>query len=279
MPTLFSALFLLCTLVSMGTLSSAVAAAELRFCYEDKQLRPYYFGDNNKIPLERPGATIEHLQLLTSLVPELTLKLERLPWKRCLAKLASGETDAIVGSYAKDREKIGRFPFDPSHKPDTSRAFAEHQTCLVTNKNANWSWDGKKFIGIDQVVIARPLGYAPLQSPEKQKIVMHYTLSGTMDLDLLERGRVNAVTTLCRIAGENAVTPYILDRDLKVLLPPLYSNTGYLIFSHQFYNANNMLAEQLWQQLAQNRGQAIYHSYLDLMFRLAPSPKKTTPIK
>jgi polar amino acid transport system substrate-binding protein len=255
---------------------SSAKALELRFCYEDKQLRPYYFGDNNQIPAERPGATIEHLQLLTTLVPNLSLKLERLPWKRCLAKLASGETDAVVGSYAKEREKLGRFPLNTQKKPDPTRAFAEHQTCLVTRKDAKWGWDGKKFIGIEQVVIARPLGYAPLQSPEKQKIVMHYTLSGTMDLDLLERGRVNAVTTLCKIAGENAVTPYIQDRDLKVLMPPLYTNTGYLIFSHQFYNANSQLAEQLWQQLAENRGQAIYHSYLDLMFRIAPAGTKTT---
>ncbi len=269
LPTLISALVLLCQI------PQALAAEVLRFCYEDKQLRPYYFGDNNRIPAERPGATIEHLQQLTSLVPDLELKLERLPWKRCLAKLASGEVDAIIGSYAKEREKIGRFPFDKQQKPDPSRAFAEHQTCLVTRSDTKWSWDGSKFIGIDQVVIARPLGYAPLQSPAKQKIVMHYTLSGTMDLDLLERGRVNAVTTLCRIAGENAVTPYILDRDLKVLMPPLYSNTGYLIFSHQFYNRNSALAEQLWKQLSEHRGQAIYHSYLDLMFRLAPPSEKT----
>lgn len=265
LPTLISALVLCCLA------PSALAANVLRFCYEDKQLRPYYFGDNNQIPTERPGATIEHLQLLTGLIPDLELQLERLPWKRCLAKLANGDVDAIIGSYAKEREKIGRFPLNEQNKPDKNRAFAEHQTCLVTRADAKWSWDGRKFIGIDQVVVARPLGYAPLQSPEKQKIVMHYTLSGTMDLDLLERNRVNAITTLCRIAGENAVTPYIQDRALKVLMPPLYSNTGYLIFSHQFYNQHSAVAEQLWQLLAQHRGQAIYHSYLDLMFRLAPA--------
>ena len=268
LPTLISVLGLLC-------ISTSSRATEvMRFCYEDKQLRPYYFGDNNQIPLEQPGATIEHLQLLASLMPSLSLKLERLPWKRCLAKLASGEVDAIIGSYAKEREKIGRFPFDKNQKPDPTRAFSEHQTCLVTRADATWHWDGQHFIGIDQVVIARPLGYAPLKSPDKQKIVMHFTLSGTMDLDLLERGRVNAVTTLCRIAGENAVTPYIQERNLKVLLPPLYSNTGYLIFSHQFYNRNRELAEQMWTLLAQNRGQTIYHRYLEVMFRLPPQVTK-----
>ncbi len=245
-----------------------VQAENLRFCYEDKQLRPYYFGDSNQIPTERPGATIEHLQLLTRQVPNLALKLERLPWKRCLARLAAGEVDAVVGSYSQEREKIGVFPRDAKQQPDPKRAFAEHQTCLVARADANWSWNGQKFVGINQVVVARSLGYAPLKSPDQQKIIMHYTLSGTMDLDLLERGRVNAITTLCKIAGENAVTPAVRDRNLKVLLPPLYSNTGYLIFSHQFYQRQPAVAEKLWQLLSKEKGTAIYHSYLDLMLKL-----------
>lgn len=249
-------------------LTLPVQAENLRFCYEDKQLRPYYFGDNNLIPTERPGATIEHLQFLTRQVPNLALKLERLPWKRCLAKLASGEVDAVVGSYSKERETIGVFPRDAKQRPDPKRAFAEHQTCLVTRTDANWSWNGQQFVGINQVVVARSLGYAPLKSPDQQKIIMHYTLSGTMDLDLLERGRVNAITTLCRIAGENAVTPAVRERNLKVLMPPLYSNTGYLIFSHQFYQRQPAVAEQLWHLLSKEKGTAIYHSYLDLMLKL-----------
>lgn len=265
------------SLLMLGMCSAASATVALNFCYEDKQLRPYYFGDNNQIPQERPGASIEHLQQLTAMIPNLTLQLERLPWKRCLAKLAAGEVDAIIGSYAKERERIGQFPFDAQQRPDPRRAFAEHQTCLVTRSDATWQWDGNKFIGVDQIVVARPLGYAPLKSPANQKIVMHYTLSGTMDLELLDRGRVNAITTLCRIAGENAVTPFIAERNLKVLMPPLYSNTGYLIFSHQFYQRETAIAEKLWQLLAEHRGKAIYHSYLDVMFRHVPAQKTAEP--
>lgn len=247
-------------------------ASTLKFCYEDKQLRPYYFGNGADVPADLPGATIEHLRLLVSKQPGLQLELRRLPWKRCLQQLEQGEVDALIASYAKEREAIGRYPKvapDNSAAVDARRAFSEHQTCLVRKPNASWGWDGQKFSGIDQVVIARPLGYAPLKTADQQKIAIHYTLSGTMDLELLEAGRVHAITTLCRIAGKNAEAPYLKKRQLQVLYPPLYSNTGYLVFSHAFYRKNPQQAEQLWQLLAVEKGEAIYQKYLRILLQMS----------
>lgn len=247
-------------------------ATTLKFCYEDKQLRPYYFGNSADIPADLPGATIEHLRLLVRKVPDLQLELRRLPWKRCLQQLEQGEVDALIASYAKERETLGKYPKradDPTGLPDSSRAFSEHQTCLVSKPGVSWRWDGQKFSGIDQVVIARPLGYAPLKTSDQSKISIHYTLSGAMDLDLLEGGRVNAITTLCRIAGKPAEAPYLKKRHLQVLYPPLYSNTGYLVFSHAFYKAHKNQAEQLWQLLSVEKGEAIYQKYLTILFQMS----------
>ncbi|HAT40863.1 MAG TPA: amino acid ABC transporter [Rheinheimera sp.] len=247
-------------------------ATTLKFCYEDKQLRPYYFGNSADVPADMPGATIEHLRLLVSKVPGLQLELRRLPWKRCLQQLQQGEVDALIASYAKERETLGHYPksaSDPAGPPDSSRAFSAHQTCLVSKPGVSWRWDGQKFSGIDQVVIARPLGYAPLKTSDQSKISIHYTLSGAMDLDLLEGGRVNAITTLCRIAGKNAEAPYLKKRQLQVIYPPLYSNTGYLVFSHAFYQAQPQLAEQLWQLLAVEKGEAIYQKYLSILLQMS----------
>lgn len=247
-------------------------ATTLKFCYEDKQLRPYYFGNSADIPADLPGATIEHLRLLVRKVPDLQLELRRLPWKRCLQQLEQGEVDALIASYAKERETLGKYPKrtdDPAGLPDSSRAFSEHQTCLVSKPGVSWRWDGKQFSGIDQVVIARPLGYAPLKTSDQSKISIHYTLSGAMDLDLLEGGRVNAITTLCRIAGKPAEAPYLKKRHLQVLYPPLYSNTGYLVFSHAFYTAHKNQAEQLWQLLSVEKGEAIYQKYLTILFQMS----------
>lgn len=245
----------------ISTTAPQPAAVTLHFCYEDKPLEPYYRGNGRVVPKRDPGATIEHLQQLTASVRGVRLQLERLPWKRCLAKLASGETDAVVASYRPEREEFARFPLHGG-QPDPSRAFAEHQTCLVRKTGSSWHWDGERVSGINSMVIARPLGYAPLIVPGPKQVLMHYTLSGTMDLDLLQAGRVHAVTTLCQIAGQFIQSPFITDRGLEVVMPALHSNTGYLIFSHTFYQQQQKTAEALWQQLKSDKGAAIYHRYL-----------------
>ncbi len=242
--------------------SAADATATLlHFCYEDKALEPYYRGFGSEIPKEYPGATIEHLQQLVAVMPGLRLQLERLPWKRCLAKLASGETDAVVASYQPERTEFSRFPME-NGLPDPSRAFSTHQTCLVRKAGSSWHWDGERLTGLDSMTIARPLGYAPLIVPGPKQVLMHYTLSGTMDLDLLQAGRVHAVTTLCQIAGQHIVSPFVTERGLEVVTPPLHSNTGYLIFSRRFYQRHHATAEAMWRQLQSNKGSEIYRRYL-----------------
>ncbi len=253
----------LCSLVGLSLLSStALAAVPLKFCYEDKTLFPYYLGVGPEIPAGRPGATIEHLMVLTQKVPQLKLELVRMPWKRCLAAMANNEVDAVIASYHPERAEYARYPLK-QQQPDPTRAFAEHHTCLVSRPDATWSWDGEKIIGGNEIVIGRPLGYSAIKSPVGQKFEMHYTLSGTMDLDLLTKGRINAVTTLCNINGQPFTSRFIASRGLKVLFPPLYSNTGYLVFSIDFYQRQQTLADLLWDQLALDKGSEIYQHYLN----------------
>lgn len=253
----------LCCLIGFMLMSStAIAAVPLKFCYEDKMLFPYYLGVGPVIPAERPGASIEHLKMLTQKVPQLRLDMVRMPWKRCLAAMANNEVDAVIASYHPERTAFVRYPL-VQQRPDPRRAFAEHHTCLASRQDAKWSWDGEKIIGGNEIVIGRPLGYSDLKSPIGQKFEMHYTLSGTMDLDLLKKDRINAVTTLCKINGKPFTSKVIANRGLKVLFPPLYSNTGYLVFSVGFYQRQQKLADLLWDQLALDKGSEIYQRYLN----------------
>lgn len=259
-------MLLLCALPCLATAASDIAGTgtsitALQFCYEDKALPPYYLGNNATIPANRPGASIEHLRRLSAAIPNLQLQLTRLPWKRCLAALEAGQVDAVIASFQPERLALGQYPMQ-DQQPDPERGFGAHQTCLVSHKDARWYWDGRRFYGVDELIVARPLGYAPLKSPSQQKITMHYTLSGTMDLALLAKGRIHAVTTLCQIAGQAIRSAAIKAQSLKVLYPPLYSNTGYLVFSKQFYQRHPELAAALWQQLVKDKGTDIYLRYL-----------------
>jgi polar amino acid transport system substrate-binding protein len=252
-----------CCLTGLLLLCPATyAAVPLTFCYEDKMLFPYYLGTGPVIPSQQPGASIEHLKQLVQKVPELQLELVRMPWKRCLAALKNNEVDAVIASYHPERVAFARYPMQ-QQQPDPRRAFAAHQTCLVSRQDAEWSWNGQQIVGSNEIVIARPLGYPAITSPVGQKFQMHYTLSGAMDVELLEKGRINAATTLCDINGQQFTASFITSRNLKVLHPPLYSNTGYLVFSIDFYQKQQALADRLWDQLALDKGSEIYQRYLN----------------
>jgi len=86
------------------------ASIILRFCYEDKQLLPYYAGNTSEIATA-PGATIEHLQAATAAVG-INLELQRLPWLRCLQLLETNETDALVAAYSPERAHYTVYPQD-----------------------------------------------------------------------------------------------------------------------------------------------------------------------
>lgn len=239
-------------------------ATDLRFCYQDKALPPYYLY-NNAIPQTMPGASIEHLQQLVAAVPDLTLKLQRLPWKRCLAALAAGEVDALISSDQPDRHQFAQFPLLDG-QADPNRAFARHATCFAAQRDAKWRWDGEKISGIKPLVVARPYGYAPIKLAEPDSVTVHYTLSGTMDLQLLKAGRVQAVTTLCEIAGQEVQSFNVSERDLQIVRPPISYNTGYLVFSKAFYRQYPNKAAALWLQLQHNKAEAIYHRYIQLNY-------------
>ena len=107
----------------------------LRFCYEDKQLLPYYTGNSAEVPAA-PGATIEHLQQVAA-VAGISLELVRMPWLRCLQQLADNEIDALVASYSSEREHYTIYPRNNAGQPDPSRAINTNALCLAYHFNTD----------------------------------------------------------------------------------------------------------------------------------------------
>ncbi|WP_333607305.1 amino acid ABC transporter [Arsukibacterium sp.] len=231
------------------------SAIILRFCYEDKQLLPYYAGNTSEIPSE-PGATIEHLQAATAAVG-INLKLQRLPWLRCLQLLESNETDALVAAYSPERAHYTIYPKDTSGQPDTGRAINRNALCLLHRHDNDLS---SKLAEDKTVTLARPVGYRLLPLTLNNIQVDVFSIQQAMELVVL--GRVDATTSLCEINGVPA-HPKELDLMPVVLLrPPIYHAIGYLMFSQQFYQQYPEQAEALWQALPKTLDSARYLEYL-----------------
>lgn len=221
----------------------AYAQTTLTFCYQDQPLEPYYRSAGTATPAENPGATIEHLQWLATQAPELQLKFVRYPWKRCLLELQRGRVDAVVANYYPEREAIGQFPMTPQGI-DQSRAFTEQDVCLLSKSAIAQRWNGQQFSAGPPIVF----GYMPRVDLRHHAIaaqVKHLPIDNQRQaIHLLQRDQIQLTTILCAIAGQPA--PKMNVTDLEVLAPAVAHLTGYLVFSHQFFEKNQALANKLW---------------------------------
>lgn len=229
----------------------------LRFCYEDKQVLPYFTGDNSEVP-SQPGATIEHLRQAT-LQSGITLQLIRMPWLRCLQQLENNQVDALVAAYVPERAHYTVYPKRPDGAPDSNKAINRMGLCLahrydnplqqkLTNKSAI-------------ITVSRPLGYRPITFPANTVLIGAHSLQQA--LELVVNGRVDATTVLCQLNGVDAKERHLSMLPVQLLYPPLHQSVGYLMLSRQFYQRYPQQSEQLWQALAPTLNKDNYLQYLN----------------
>ena len=232
-----------------------VSAVTLRFCYEDKQLLPYYAGNSAAVP-DQPGATIEHLKR-AAMAAGITLELVRMPWLRCLQQLEDNEVDALVAAYEPSRAHYTRYPTKADGTPDASLAINHFSLCLAhryDNPLVN------KIALKHDITVSRPLGYRPIPFPYNTALVDAY--SPEHALELVVSGRVDATTVLCELNGIKAQEQHLMHIPVVVMYPPLYRSSGYLMISRQFYQHYPQYAVQLWQALPHTIDKNRYLQYL-----------------
>lgn len=231
------------------------APVTLRFCYEDKQLLPYYAGHGAAVP-EQAGATIEHLRRATAQVG-IELKLIRLPWLRCLQQLEDNSIDALVAAFDTTREHYTVYPKQPDGTPDKAKAINQLSLCLA------YRFDNplpQKLQDKSAITLSRPLGYRPIPFPPSTTLVAAH--SPEHALDLVISGRVDATTVLCELNGIKAKEQHLDQLPVLLLYPALYKSDGYLMLSNDFYQRYPGIAEQLWQSLQQTLNKTDYLNYL-----------------
>ena len=265
--------FLLCTPLSVARADVAVVAQSnvplaeqeatdnskpvLTFCYEDKQMLPYYTGDTQETP-PQPGATIEHLSLATAQSGVL-LKLIRRPWLRCLQKLQDNSVDALVAAYDADRAHYTVYPQLADGEPDSRLAINQLGLCLA-HRYDNPLPDKLKSANAT-ITLARPLGYRAIEFPDNTLLIAAHSAEQAVELVL--QGRVDATTVLCQLNGIDAIERSLNLKPLALLYPPLHISYGYLMLSKSFFQRYPHHAQRLWQLLPQTLVKQRYLDYLN----------------
>lgn len=235
----------------------------LRLAYEDRELFPYYLGAGPSIP-EQPGLSIEMVRLLATQIPELDIVLQRMPWRRCLNNLQSGDADALIASYSDERRSIGLYPMrsgklDDGARIDTRRYF------FYVRRGSAVTWDGHKLSGSERPIGA-PNGYSIVDDLKRSGHSVEESPSTLNDLSKLVLGRVGAVA-----AQESIGDFYWRHRTHNfqaqvIKLPvPISTKDYYLMLSHQFAEKHPELTTKIWRavrQIREKHADAILSRYL-----------------
>ncbi|HZH28101.1 MAG TPA: hypothetical protein VEY95_13050 [Azospirillaceae bacterium] len=251
MNRLFSAKVLGATLVGLFSLAClpARAATELTIAFEDKEQFPNYLGNSAEIDPAKPGVHVE-LVKVTAAELGIALKLVRMPWKRALDTLKSGEVDGVFsGSFSADRLEIGVYPMKDD-APDESLRIGTIAYSLYRQKGGNVSWDGKTVSNLNGPVGA-PAGYSIVADLRKIGVTVEESSATPLDLAKLKAGRVGAV------AAQEFTADQLLKRadfaGIEKVTPALVVKHYYLLFSHQIARKDPGLIRKFWETLAKHR--------------------------
>lgn len=240
-----------CAAILVALLAATVASAEtVRLVYEPVENPPRYYGTSVEIPPQKPGATIDVFREVARRLG-IDLVLERVPWKRGLFMVETGEADGIFhASYKADRTAFGVYPYQADGKtPDPSRAVFFQAYSFYIRRDSGISFDGKTLRGTGGKPVAVTRGYSVIRELQGLGIPYEEERSQAINLAKLDKGRVAAYAEL-----DNMIAPYLAKnggafKSIERLAPPISEKAYYLLFSKKFYARQPGLAEAFWNEI------------------------------
>lgn len=230
------------------------AASELLFCAEDENSYPWLLRDGsglNPLMVQRVGQRVGW-----------TIRIELLPWRRCLQSLQENRVDgAFKASFKPERLKIGAYPMRGG-QPDASRAMLDESYHLYRLKGSAVSWDGQQVSQLEGPVGAQA-GFSVVELLKRLNLA---TESGAKAPDvlltMLQRGRLGAVALQTSQGDFELGRRPQLAASIERVGPPLLSQPYYLLLSHALVQRDPALAERIWDAVAAVRESAEYRAAL-----------------
>jgi polar amino acid transport system substrate-binding protein len=225
----------------------------LRVVYETTPNPPRHLGEGTAIDWDRPGLTLELLRLVGERV-RLNLDFKRVPWKRGLLLLETGEADGIFhASYVAEREAIGAYPKTADGSPDPRRALFSQSYALFVLDGSAVTWDGVTLGGLDGRPVGATAGYSVIGDLERRGVPVEPGRYPALNLAKLIEGRIAAYAELEGLAGEVIRQDQAAYGAVVKLQPPLVTKPYYLMLSRPFVARNAGLAEEIWNAVAEVR--------------------------
>lgn len=226
-------------------------ALTLRLCTLDHPFPPHTMPDGS-------GQAQELLRLAGK---EVGITVENIvaPRLRCIARLKSGEVDALLSGFLPERMDYGVFPM-AGPVADDSRAVSVVRFIVYRQKGGTVQWDGRAFSGLDQRPVGIQTGLAVVQRLRQTGVTVDEGAKTIeQNLEKLVRGRVQAM-----IALEGESQP-LIDRSFSnriEALPKAFDSTPIYLHVHPGYYASHREAiDKLWNALRRTRESPAFQQY------------------
>lgn len=226
-------------------------AAPLKLCFEDVPQRPWTQPDGTGLNFVLLKAVEQRLGEQFDYIP--------LPWKRCLAYVASGEMDAVIGAAnSTERSRFGRVALSANGKERVETSLYVDSFNVYVRSDSHIDWNGQQFqnmkgsVAIQAgFVVATPLREMGLEVDQSGKSTEHalrLLLAGSSSTAVLQGNQANFL-----LHGDERFRGKI-----KVLPTPFASIPMFLLASKKSYVQQSGRFEKLWAAIALERASAAY---------------------
>lgn len=220
--------------------------APIKLCYEDVPQRPWTLADGSGLNFVLLKAVAKR--------SEEQFDYTALPWKRCLAYVASGEMDGVVAAaYSAERSQWGAIAMQANGQERPETRLYSDEFLVYVRKNSNVSWDGKAFHHLKGAV-AIQAGYVVAERLREMKVELDQSgKSAEHGLRLLMAGSVEIAVLQSSQAGYLVRTDPRFRDKVEVLPQPFASVPLYLLMSRKTWAREPKRLEKIWQAIALER--------------------------
>ena len=249
--------------------STAAMALTLLLATDDTPGNPWIMGGGIHFQKNLPGIEVEIYEHMAHQLG-VDLKLERMPWKRCLFELKAGRVDGIFpASFKPERMEFGVFPFKDGNI-DATRKSRDSAYHLYRLKTMPVTWQGGKLVNLEKMpyqTIGVPLEWAIARDLRRMNIDVLERPRPVELLEMLTKGRLAGVACLSTVADIYIDQAPHQFGQIEKVYPAIVEKSYFLMLSIQFTTAHPLLAERIWDTIAEiKRGElfnAISKRYVD----------------
>lgn len=230
----------------------SVFSQELLLAYEDREQYPYYATDGGLVPSLDPGVSVAMVKELENLIPDLEVRLIRLPWVECLRRMQVGAVDGVFNaSYRPSRWRSGMYPMKAG-RLDLSRRIMDISYSLYVREGSGVDWDGEHLSGIERPVAVAGADVI-VDELEKMGLRVEESLSPEDRFERLQNGQLAAVVEHRHRGDELLRLKFGRFNKLMRLDPPFLSRPYFLMLSSQYVVEFPDRAQLIWDAVARLR--------------------------